>query len=80
MAEPRIRIGGLMRCCIQSIQEYEDVAPADDDWLQCAHCNEALIYRDGAWEWASGRRLRERLEEEPAPSSQEASQERQERS
>jgi hypothetical protein len=53
-----IRIGGLMRCCIQS---YENAAPtaentAEGDVLACAWCSSSMVVRDGAWEWNHPRR------------------------
>lgn len=54
----RVRQGGLMRCCIASLDEAMEAAtepPKEDDRLQCKWCGKlgtgAMIFRDGAWEW-----------------------------
>lgn len=45
-----IRIGGLMRCCTETIRAYE--GPQDEGTvLACRYCSETSIVRDGAWEW-----------------------------
>lgn len=51
-----IRIGGLMRCCIQT---YDTIAPSAEmtkngDTLQCNWCSSRMIVRDEAWEWDQG--------------------------
>jgi hypothetical protein len=58
MAVPyRVRPGGLMRCCIETLTEAMKNAttePKDGDTMLCAYCkpeNGGMIFRDGAWEW-----------------------------
>lgn len=56
MVEARIRIGGLMRCCIETINEKMEAAttaPSEGDTLSCKYHddNGGMIFRDGAWEW-----------------------------
>lgn len=52
------RIGGLMRCCLGSLDlqmavRMEDGkdAPQEGETLRTECCNTPLIFRDGAWEW-----------------------------
>ena len=48
-----IRIGGVMRCCAETLSERE--APGrDGDVLPCRYCSSRLIFRSGAWEWDDG--------------------------
>ena len=48
----RTRIGGLVRCCIQSLWDTEfEQAPKDGDTVKCNYCPEKMIFHDGAWEW-----------------------------
>jgi hypothetical protein len=45
-----IRIGGLMRCCVGTWQEYD--GPEDEGTvLPCLYCSSSMIVREGAWEW-----------------------------
>lgn len=50
MSEKRIRIGGLFRCCIATLQED---APEDVEGAvhECRNCKAKTVFRDGAWEW-----------------------------
>jgi len=51
-----VRHGGLMRCCLASLDEAMVAAehpPKEGDLLQCKyHDGEGMRFRDGAWEWA----------------------------
>lgn len=56
----KVRQGGLMRCCLHSIQEAMSRAtepPNEGDTLTCAyggasHAEDGKMrFRDGAWEW-----------------------------
>jgi hypothetical protein len=50
VTDPRIRIGGVMRCCVDRPQWPTD--PTDGDTLVCPHgCSERLVYSAGVWEW-----------------------------
>ena len=55
MPETRLplRIGGVMRCCVQVLNEHGPSASnsAEGDTLTCPYCGGGLIVRDGAWEW-----------------------------
>ena len=53
MSEQRVRLGGLMRCCIESITGENSASPAEGDTLQCGWCSSEVRFRDGAWEWAA---------------------------
>lgn len=56
----KVRHGGLMRCCIQSLDQEMSERPEDPkegDRHTCQYCKEehGMIFRDGAWEWAAPR-------------------------
>lgn len=47
-----VRIGGLFRCCVQSIREGQ--AGTDGEIRGCTvgkGCDSHVIFRHGAWEW-----------------------------
>ena len=53
-----MRIGGLMRCCIETIGDLYPDGPAqvaiEGQRLQCKYVdtpNHRMIFHDGAWEW-----------------------------
>lgn len=50
-ADP-IRMGGLMRCCIQTIREREQPG-TEGETQPCRWCTSTSRFRDGAWEWIS---------------------------
>ena len=62
MSEPwtySVRQGGLMRCCLQSLDDAMkkrldngDGRPAEGDRAKCDYHESWMIFRDGAWEWA----------------------------
>lgn len=48
--------GGLMRCCLASLDDYQVEKPDDKedvegDVVPCKHCSSSVIFRDGAWRW-----------------------------
>ena len=46
------RPGGLLRCCVQTIEERPDEPePSEGDVMECKWCSDSVIFRDGAWEW-----------------------------
>ena len=48
----RLRPGGVMRCCIATLEKrMASGPPHEGELLPCDHCSSGLIYRDGAWEW-----------------------------
>lgn len=48
----RVRVGGLMRCCIHTIETTEiKNEPAEGDSMECRYCSDQLRWHDGAWEW-----------------------------
>jgi hypothetical protein len=52
MNEDHVRIGGLFRCCIESIIRGQ--AGAEGEIRGCTvgkGCDTHVVYRDGAWEW-----------------------------
>lgn len=49
--ERRIRIGGLMRCCLQTISECTAIV-GPGSVLSCRFCSDSMrVARDGVWEW-----------------------------
>lgn len=55
--EKRIRIGGLMRCCLKTIEEAE-TKNVEGETLACRWCSgDGMVYRNGAWEWAGAQAL-----------------------
>lgn len=57
----KVRQGGLMRCCLASLDAYMLAAttpPQDGDKIRCrSHGGKGMIFRDGAWELAEARCL-----------------------
>lgn len=55
----RVRIGGLMRCCTETIGDLYPDGPAqvaiEGQQLSCKYNpkmqNHRMIFHDGAWEW-----------------------------
>lgn len=53
----RVKDGGLMRCCLASLDDAMVAAadpPKDGDTVRCAYCDDAygMVFTDGAWQWA----------------------------
>ncbi len=54
-----VRIGGLMRCCTDTLWGHYPAGPAriavEGQKLQCKHApgnpDHVMRFRDGAWEW-----------------------------
>lgn len=53
LAKPIVNIGGLMRCCIESIRAYEmyETIDCDGTVVHCVACKDSAIIRNGKWEW-----------------------------
>lgn len=52
MNEHKLRPGGVMRCCIATLEIRTTKGPPEEgETLPCQWCSSGLIYRDGAWEW-----------------------------
>lgn len=57
MVEYRVRIGGLLRCCLQSLAEAMEVSitpPTEGDLHLCKYGKNSvpeLIFKDGVWQW-----------------------------
>jgi hypothetical protein len=51
-----IRIGGLLRCCVQTIVNYDGPEVPGETEIPCAYHNEdrptARLTPDGVWIWA----------------------------
>ena len=58
----KIRVGGLMRCCTETIEGLYPDGPAqvaeEGQKLQCKYASDSpdhrMRFRDGAWEWDRG--------------------------
>ena len=53
----KVRHGGLMRCCLQSLDDHMltlDKLPEEGATFRCTYCQDAsgMAFRAGAWEWA----------------------------
>lgn len=53
----RVRHGGLMRCCLQSLDDAMVEAiepPKEGDTLRCKWCKDedGMVFHAGAWQWA----------------------------
>lgn len=50
-----IDIGGLMRCCITTIDhiahESPDMQVTEGQRATCRWCNGSIVYTEGAWRW-----------------------------
>lgn len=56
MIQYRVHHGGLMRCCLASLDEAmaaRTEPPAEGETLHCKYHddNGGMIFRNGAWEW-----------------------------
>lgn len=47
-----LQMGGVMRCCIESINEHDDSQDQTGEVVQCNHCSSSLILNHkGIWIW-----------------------------
>lgn len=49
-----IRMGGLLRCCLSSLDGAMKEAtepPKEGDTLSCKCCGDGMVYHADAWEW-----------------------------
>ena len=68
MTTKSIAIGGLLRCCILSLQEY--TGPEEEgQTLVCTYCRAPLILRGDRWHWDMDR---EKSQPTPTPTTPEA--------
>jgi hypothetical protein len=57
MKEYSVNIGGLMRCCLATLDEhmlYATEDPEEDETLDCKYeepGNKNMVFRDNAWQW-----------------------------
>lgn len=67
----KVHHGGLMRCCLHSldldiqkrIEESDALVCVEDEIIKCRYCREEMIYKDKTWRW-NGSKLGERLSEQ----------------
>jgi hypothetical protein len=48
------RPGGLMRCCLATLDEAAEHNPKEGDTQGCRYCKNGMRFKDGAWEWSGG--------------------------
>jgi hypothetical protein len=52
----KVNAGGLMRCCLETLDDYYPDGPAkkaaESEVLPCEHCASSMIFNDGYWHWA----------------------------
>lgn len=50
-----VRLGGLMRCCLATLEEKRTADPKyaeEGATLKCDYCSDGeMIFNNGAWEW-----------------------------
>lgn len=46
-----IKIGGLMRCCIDTLDSAVLKSEEEGTVLECRHCKGSMRVRNGKWEW-----------------------------
>ncbi len=52
MTAEKIRIGGIMRCCLERFEPDWPDDPKEGDTLDCPHgCGQQLVFYAGAFEW-----------------------------
>jgi hypothetical protein len=58
----RVRHGGLMRCCLATLEERMATCAPDPvvgEQLKCKYCNNWMRFgEDGAWEWDRDRSVK----------------------
>lgn len=63
MSERSVRHGGLMRCCLVSIAEYEGEEIPGKTTIPCKYHEQteptAKLAEDGVWEWIGAERLQQ---------------------
>lgn len=56
MSADPIRIGGLFRCCIESIRDGQPGVEGEIRGCTVGRgCGEHVVFRDGVWEWLPDR-------------------------
>lgn len=50
----RIAVGGLLRCCILSIEEDKTTPNEEGERIECKHCGDAAVCYFGIWQWFNG--------------------------
>lgn len=54
MQDERIYIGGMLRCCIATLQEKlasQKEPSKEEDTIKCKHCSSWMVFQIGAWRW-----------------------------
>lgn len=54
MVVVQVMIGGLMRCCMQTLDEEmrpKAEMPNEGDKLKCRYCSNRMIFSKNAWGW-----------------------------
>jgi hypothetical protein len=61
MSRYKVRHGGLMRCCLATLQDRMATCapdPKEDEAIKCSHCNNFMVFRNDAWEWDRERSIK----------------------
>lgn len=51
MARKPYYIGGLMRCCTDTLREHDDSKDKEGAKLKCKWCPSEIILMNGKWQW-----------------------------
>ncbi len=46
-------LGGMMRCCLATLEECQNLPTVDGSEVQCKWCEARLVLRGGVWSWTS---------------------------
>jgi hypothetical protein len=50
-----VKIGGLMRCCLETLEGHYPDGPAakaaEGEVLPCKYCRSSMIFSEGYWQW-----------------------------
>lgn len=46
-----VMIGGLMRCCLATLNGSESLKEEDGEILPCKYCSSSMVFAKGIWGW-----------------------------
>ena len=49
----KVAQGGLMRCCIEALDNRADENVPPGQVITCPHCHDSIKLVDGVWRWSS---------------------------
>lgn len=47
--------GGLMRCCLKSLEDFDDSQSEVNQLVPCKWCDSYMILTKRGWEWSTAR-------------------------